>query len=286
MELIGSEVLTSPIYKTKASLAYIEIHNNSASAKIALQGAHIFHYARKGEEPLLWLSEVSDFEKGKAIRGGVPICWPSFGMNNSDLPQHGFARTAMFEHVSTKELDANTTEVILTLRYSQETLTLWPYKFELELKVTVSDKLTMELTTTNLDDKIFKITQALHTYFPVSNISDARVKGLDKKPFLDALTNELLIQNGDIVFEEEVDRVYQEVDTQILLRDKDRIIHINNEGSSSVVVWNPWIEKCKRMSAMNGDAYNDFVCIESANAFDDFKLIESGESHTLKATIY
>ncbi|WP_415396911.1 D-hexose-6-phosphate mutarotase [Sulfurimonas sp. CS5] len=264
---------------------FIEVHNNSASAKIALQGAHIFHYARKDEKPLLWLSEISDFEVGKAIRGGVPICWPSFGMNNSDLPQHGFARTSEFKHLATNEIDANTTEVILVLKHSKETLALWPYKFELELKVTVSDKLTMELRTTNLDEKTFKITQALHTYFSISHISDVRVKGLDKKPYLDALTNEQLTQNGDIVFEKEVDRVYQEVNEQILLKDKDRTIRIKNEGSSSVVVWNPWIEKGKRMSAMRDEAYNDFVCIESANAFDDFVEIKPKNSHTLKAVI-
>lgn len=264
---------------------FIEVNNNSASAKISLQGAHVFHYARKGEKNILWLSDISDFEVGKAIRGGVPVCWPSFGMNNPDLPQHGFARIALFEHASTKELDANTTEVILILRYSEETLKLWAYKFELELKITVSDKLTMELTTTNLDDKIFKITQALHTYFSISHISDTKIQGLDKKPFLDALTNEQEVQSGNIMFEKEVDRVYQEVEAEILLTDKDRTISINNEGSSSVVVWNPWIEKGKRMSAMRDEAYNDFVCIESANAFDDYVDINPGNKHTLKTTI-
>jgi glucose-6-phosphate 1-epimerase len=266
-------------------MVIIEVNNDSASAKIALQGAHIFHYARKGEKPILWLSEVSDFEVGKAIRGGVPICWPSFGLNNPDLPQHGFARTAMFEHISTLELDDNTTEVILQLRYSKETLKLWDYKFELELKITVSDKLSMQLSTTNLDDKTFKITQALHTYFSISHISDAKVKGLDKKPYLDALTSEELTQNGDIIFEKEVDRVYQQVSSEIILKDKNRTISIKNEGSSSVIVWNPWIEKCKRMSAIRDNAYNDFVCIESANAFDDFRLVEPSKTHTLKAVI-
>ncbi|MCK4874504.1 MAG: D-hexose-6-phosphate mutarotase, partial [Sulfurimonas sp.] len=72
----------------------------------------------------------------------------------------------------------------------------------------------------------------------------------------------------------------------ILLRDKNRTIHIQNEGSSSVVVWNPWIEKCKRMSAMKDNAYEDMVCIESANAFDDARTVKPNESHTLKATIY
>lgn len=265
---------------------FIEVSNNSASAKIALQGAHIFHYERKGEKPLLWLSEVSEFEEGKAIRGGVPICWPSFGMNNPYLPQHGFARTALFEHQATKEIDANATEVILILKHSQETLKLWPYKFELEMKITVSDKLTMELTTRNIDDKEFKITQALHTYFSVSHISDAKIKGLDKNPFLDALINEQEIQSGDIIFTKEVDRVYQEVESEVILTDENRTISIKNEGSSSVVVWNPWIEKGARMSGMKDEAYKEFVCIESANAFDDFRLIKPQDSHTLKATVY
>ena len=69
--------------------AYLEIINDAACAEIALQGAHIFHFAQMGKEPVLWLSDESDFEYGKAIRGGIPICWPSFGMNNPKLPQHG-----------------------------------------------------------------------------------------------------------------------------------------------------------------------------------------------------
>jgi len=266
-------------------IEYIEIKNNIASAKIALQGAHIFHYARNSEKPLLWLSEVSDFEERKAIRGGVPICWPSFGMNNPDLPQHGFARTSLFKHISTTEIDADTTQVILKLTHSKETLKLWAYKFELEMKITISHKLIMELTTTNLDTKSFKITQALHTYFSVSHISDAVVKGLDKKPYFDALTSKVSLQNGDIRFEEEVDRVYQEVDADIVLVDKERKINIENEGSASAIVWNPWIEKCARMSAMKENAYESFVCIESANAMEDFRLIKPKCSHTLKLTI-
>ena len=266
-------------------IKYIEIKNSLASAKIALQGAHIFHYARKSEEPILWLSERSDFENGKAIRGGVPICWPSFGTNNPDLPQHGFARTSLFKHIETKEIDKDTTQVTLRLRHSNETLKLWAYKFELELKVTVSDSLTMELTTTNLDTKAFKITQALHSYFSVSNISDIKIRGLDAKPYFNALSGEQNLQDGDIIFQEEVDRVYQEADAEIVLVDKKRTIAIMNEGSSSVVVWNPWVDKCKRMSAMRDDAYKEFVCIESANAMEDFKILEPNCSHTLKATI-
>ncbi|MBW6489347.1 D-hexose-6-phosphate mutarotase, partial [Sulfurimonas sp.] len=185
--------------KLPTGFAYIEIKNSAAEAKIALQGAHLFHYARVGEEPILWLSEESDFELGKAIRGGVPICWPWFGFNEDrTLPQHGFARTAMWDCVSCSEIDEKSSSVILRLTHSQESLKMWPYLFELELHVTISQSLTMELKSTNLDRNPFTITQALHTYFALSHISDAVIKGLDKKPYLDALTWKSEVQKGDI----------------------------------------------------------------------------------------
>ena len=281
---LGNLVLK--IKKLSNGFEYLEIQNDSATTKIALQGAHIFEYKRKKKDELFWLSELSDFEIGKAIRGGVPICWPSFGMNNPDLPQHGFARTSLFEFISSREIDASTTEVELRLTHSKESLKLWNYKFELDLKVTVSDKLTIELKTANKDTKEFKLTQALHSYFRLSNISNAVVKGLDKKPCFDALTNENFVQDGDITFSQEFDKVYQEVDNEIILNDCEKTINIKNKGSSSAVVWSPWIDKCARMSAMKDDAYKEFVCIESANAFEDFVVLKPNKSHTLKTTIY
>lgn len=274
------------LQKLKNGFEYLDISNKSAHAKIALQGAHIFHYAPHNSDPLLWLSQASDFELGKAIRGGVPICWPWFGMSeNPELPQHGFARTSMWQLSASSEIDAHTTELTLTLKHSKSSLKLWPYRFELSLHVRVSDTLTMELKTTNLDEKPFKITQALHSYFQISDISHVHIEGLGKSSYFDALTQEQYQQNGDIEFYQEVDRIYQGIKHEIRLVDIKRQIVIKNEGSSSAVVWNPWIEKCARMSAMNNDAYRTMVCIESANALEDAKAIAPLQSHTLKAYI-
>ena len=263
----------------------MEIKNNQASAKIAFQGAHIYEYKRKGEDDLLWLSEISEFKEGVAIRGGIPICWPSFGMNNPTLPQHGFARTSEFEHIHTKEIDADTTQVLLCLVDNATTRKLWDYKFELDVLFTISNTLKIELTTRNLDTKPFTITQALHSYFAVSNIENIKIYGLENKPYFDALQEKTFIQKGVIEISEEFDNVYQNVDKPLVLQDKEREIKLKAQGSSSVVVWNPWIEKCSRMSAMKKDAYKEFVCIETANAFDDFKVLEPQESHTLSLEI-
>jgi len=266
--------------------ACIEVVNDAACAEIALQGGHIFHFAPCDKEPLLWLSDESPFEYGKAIRGGVPICWPAFGMNNPKLPQHGFARTCMFSFVSSREIDEGTTEVVLSLIDNEISRALWNNKFELLLKITVSNELSIELTTVNKDKKSFTITQALHSYFQISDISNIAIQGLNQKPYLDALSGIIHHQDGDVTFDKEVDRVYQEVDANIVLKDTDRSIELEHSGSSSSVIWNPWIEKGKRMSGMSDDAYKEFVCIETANAYGDFKVLEPGESHTLKAVIF
>jgi glucose-6-phosphate 1-epimerase len=265
---------------------YIEVVNDVAKAKIALQGAHLFHYERHGEMPLLWVSEASNFTLGEAIRGGIPLCWPWFGMHKSDakMPQHGFVRTLMWTLIDTKE-QQNTSKISLLIKSSDATLAFWPYQFELLYTLRIGTTLELELTTKNCDHSAFSITQALHTYFNITHISNIHVNGLDKKPYFDALRSVEATQDGAIVFEKEIDRVYQEVAGPIELVDAKRKVIINNSGSTSVVVWNPWIDKCARMSAMRSDSYKTMVCIESANAFDDRRTIAAGSSHTIRADI-
>ena len=273
-------------FKTQENgFKYIEVTNDSAEARIAVQGAHIFHYKKTNEEPTLWLSDTSFMEHGEHIRGGVPICWPSFGLNNPELPAHGFARNRMWDLVNIIEEDSNTTVIIMDFKDSRKSRREWDYKFHLTAKFTIAKELSIELTTVNKDNKTFKFTQALHSYFNVSDVKNIVIKGLENKPYLDALTNETHQQDGLLKIDKEVDNVYQEVDKDIYLEDEKRSIKIQNEGSSSCVVWNPWVEKSKKMSGMRDESFPEFVCIETANAFDDYKILEGGQSHTLKVTI-
>ncbi|QOP42161.1 D-hexose-6-phosphate mutarotase [Sulfurimonas marina] len=273
------------IKKLQNGFEYVEISNKAAIAKIALQGAHLFHYERSSEIPLLWLSDASKFELGTAIRGGVPICWPSFGNNNPKLPQHGFARTVMWQLGEIQELDEDTTQLRFSLEDSKESRELWDYKFLVELTIRVGKTLEMELKTTNCDNVPFTITQALHTYFNVSAIEDVTIEGLEGKKYLDALTLQHHTQVDEIRFSQEVDRVYQGVEDTIILKDANREIELKNSGSKSVVVWNPWIDKCARMSGMKPDAYKEFVCIESANAYEDKREILPNKSHTIHLSV-
>ena len=265
----------------------IEIVNKSGRAKIALQGAHLFHYERVGEQPLLWLSETSFFEPGKAIRGGVPICWPWFGKHQTDssLPQHGFARTSLWTVVEIHEIDEHATELIFQLKSSAQSLQLWPYTFELQLHVTITGTLTITLTTKNCDEKAFAVTSALHSYFAVSHIDNVYIEGLDNTTYFDALTKESIVQKGNVHIAGEVDRIYQNVHYPLTIHDQERTVHIDAQGSSSTVVWNPWKDKCASMGDMKNDAYMTMLCIETANVLNDGRTLQPDEEHTVTAIL-
>ena len=68
------------------------------TATLSLYGGQLLDFTPAGGQPLLYLSPQSHFAEGKAIRGGIPLCWPWFGPHPHDatLPQHGVARTAMW----------------------------------------------------------------------------------------------------------------------------------------------------------------------------------------------
>lgn len=264
---------------------YIEVTNAAASAKVALQGAHIFEYAKKHQENLLWLSSKSLFEEGVAIRGGIPICWPRFGSTDESMMQHGFARTSLFSLVSAKELNATTTELHLRLSDSKESRALWNHMFVLDIKISIGETLQISLETKNLDEKAFMITEALHSYFRVSHIENIWIEGLEKSYYLDTLIDEKHKESQSIRVNAEIDRVYMDTDDRVALFDKERKIELKTLGSASTVIWNPWREKCAQMSYMNKDAYLEFICIESANAFDDFVMVQSKKTHTLQLSI-
>lgn len=273
--------------KTESGFNYIEVKNDAATAKIALQGAHLFHYRQQGKEALLWISTLSSFVLGKAIRGGVPICWPWFGKHSEDshLPQHGFARTAEFKLVEDNEPNPETSELVLELQDSVESRKMWPHRFILRVTITVGSSVTVALSTRNNDSKPFTISSALHTYFAVSHISLASIEGLAGATYLDTLTGETEKQAGTIEIDQEVDRVYQAQPILLRLHDGKRQIQIKPAGSASTVVWNPWINKAAAMGDMNDDGYKTMLCIETANAMQDKRVIQPGEEHCLKVEL-
>jgi glucose-6-phosphate 1-epimerase len=262
---------------------YIAVTNEAASAKIALQGAHLFEYRAKESAEYIWLSQESRFKEGEAIRGGIPLCWPRFGNRDASLPQHGFARTAKFLLLDVVEISPTLTQVRFGLKETQESLELWPFAFELEVVFEIGKQLNIAMHTKNCSQKQMMLTQALHTYFCVDDISKVKISGLEGVSFIDTLDNTTKKESEPIVIDKEIDRVYLGTAKRtITLEDSSKKLSIDAKGSDSCIVWNPWIEKCAKMSAMQPEAYREFVCIESANAFDDTRYLAPGEVYSLK----
>jgi len=268
--------------KRQNRLDYLEISNNTSTIKITLQGAHIFDFKVKDKKPLLYLSKNAKFEKAFPIRGGVPICWPWFGPHptNKNLPNHGFARISLWEHIDTQEITKDKTKIILRLKSSQQTLALWPYNFELNLEVYMSDVLELHLITKNMDAKAFVLSQALHTYLLIDDLHTAKIKGLQNCKYYNKVDDTYAnTQEGTLTFTQEVDRVYQGVENTLEVED----IKVKTLGSKTVVVWNPAEELIKKIPDLS--SYEDMLCIESASTLKDTLTLQAGQSHTLKSII-
>lgn len=107
---------------------------------IYLLGATLTEYCSEPGAPnLLHVSTKAIYDGKKAIRGGIPIVFPQFGPGK--LPQHGFARTSMWNVESVEG-----GKVHLSLRDSEETRAVWPFAFRLDYRVSCSKAaLTTEL---------------------------------------------------------------------------------------------------------------------------------------------
>ena len=263
-----------------------EVTNQHGISNITLQGAHIATWQPRGQEPVIWLSPFAKFAPSKSIRGGVPICWPWFGPNahDSKLPGHGFARTVMWEVLETKALSNGATFLRFGLIENELTRAQWPHESQVELEVTVGHTLRVELVTANTGQQAFELGEALHTYFQISDVAKMTIRGLEGCDYLDKVGEPARrTQQGGVVIESEVDRVYVNTEADCVIEDLglNRAIRIAKAGSRSTVVWNPWTEKADKMGDFGDHGYRAMVCVESANAFENIVTVKAGETHRL-----
>ena len=87
----------------------------TCTARVALHGAHVMSWCPSGQEEVLYLSPDAVYRQAKAIRGGIPLCWPWFNAHPSDpdLPSHGLVRNQFWKLEST---DSDDDGVVARLR--------------------------------------------------------------------------------------------------------------------------------------------------------------------------
>lgn len=262
---------------------FLHIKHPAVQACIALQGAHIIECIPTGQPPLLWMSAVDPLKPGTALRGGVPVCWPWFA-DERDGPAHGIARTSDWQLL---EARADSLSVHLVLRLPREEITrqLPDVGWAVDIAFTLGAELEIALTTTHTGNKPQRLSQALHSYLPVADIAHVEVNGLQGCAYIDKVSGATFTQQAAVRFDGEVDRIYFDHGADLQLHSGTDVLHIRREGSHSVVIWNPWLEKSSRLSQFPDDGYRTMVCIEAANAGPDGRTLEPGSTHTLKTVI-
>jgi glucose-6-phosphate 1-epimerase len=265
-------------------LQKLVVQSDIVSGEVYLHGAHVSAWKPAGHDPVLWMSRASWFEDARPIRGGVPICFPWFGPHPTDSsqPAHGLARTRQWTLTNVRRCDDGAIEVRLQTSVDPFLLS-YRVLFGADLILT----LTTKLPPTAAAPQPFE--DALHTYFHVAEIQQIAISGLEGVRYVDRVpqVEEREAAGAVIRFGQETDRIYRNSVETAVLHDPglNRKITVGKSGSRSTVVWNPWIDKSRRMPDFGDDEWTGMVCIETANVGSDAIMLQPGQSHTTQAMI-
>lgn len=244
-------------------LELIVVDHPQVRASFALQGAHLLSWKPAGEEEVLWLSDITPFKTGVALRGGVPVCWPWFGpAAQKELPSHGFARNLPWS-LSAHNEDENGVVLTFELHSSDASRQYWPHDFTLYARFKVGKTCEMELEAHG----DFETTSALHTYFNVGDISAVKVSGLGDT-YIDKVNGgeQGKLSDGVQTFPDRTDRVYLNAEACSLIHDAalKRCIEVVHHHHSNVVGWNPGPALSVSMADVPDEGYKSFICVETA----------------------
>lgn len=259
------------------------IDNPYCYAEISLQGAQVLQfYSKSKQKHILWCADEDTFKENKAIRGGIPLCFPWFGAHkdNKALPSHGFARQSVWQMTQVIAQSSGENIITFSLSDSPSTRNLWDYAFKLEMKMTFAEMFSIDLSVHNRDTKPFFYAFALHTYYAVSDINNIKIKGLGDCHFIDQLNSDLpqQVEDQPIQINQEIDRVYQDVQGSFELHDQHQITQIKSMQCNSAVVWNPWQQKASRLGDLKDNQWRKFVCIENGQIDQHREQLDAGQS--------
>jgi len=250
-------------------MEFVNIEFGSSSCRVHLFGATITSW-KVEDEDIIFVSPKAVFDGKKAIRGGVPICFPSFGPWQYGA-QHGFARSSNWEVVSPPTRGEEEASATLRLTDTEETRKIWNFNFVFDLKIVLKAKqLALELSVTNTGETDLSFTTALHTYFRVEHVERAKVNGLHGLEYIDKTLPDQPTQaetRQQVTLAGWTDRVYLGPCTGPVAVDgigagKSSVV-LTSKNLPDFVVWNPWKEKASTMSDLGEEAWPSFVCVEA-----------------------
>ncbi len=240
---------------------------NGDRVVVAHHGAHVLSWVAGGRERL-YLSPQSVMDGQAAIRGGIPVCFPQFNQRG-DLPKHGFARNQSWT-IKPARLEDDQAHLVLTLNDNAATRQWWDQAFEALLLIELTPgALQVDLAVRNTDSKPLSFTGALHTYFAVSDVAQARLFGLGGQAEWDAVKDRHATAASELRFVGEFDRVYSAAPQGYELQDGPHTLSIEQDMDwAQTVVWNPGAAKCAALVDMPADGWQHMLCVEAAQVYE------------------
>jgi glucose-6-phosphate 1-epimerase len=244
--------------------------SSSQEVEIYTYGAAVTSWKARGDENL-WMSDLNKWEDGgKAIRGGIPICFPQFGAYGS-LVAHGFARVSVWSIIDTFVAEDESVSAVFGLDSdmgaTQPEIAKWPHKFSASYTVTLSNAgLETNLQVTNTGDKPFDFTMAFHNYIATSDVGDARIFGYEGVKYLDRLDGDKLCPpeedtGAGLMLERETDRIYIDAPEELAMFDfaSLKVFKLKKTPTlADATLWNPY-------GAEGADpGWKKFICVEPA----------------------
>ena len=281
---------TAQVRGGNGGLAKLTITGPLAEAEIYLHGAQVTAWRPAGEEQVIFLSEHSKWEDGRAIRGGIPVCFPWFRAKADDAnaPAHGFVRTKEWNLESVHARDDGTVTVVCATGSDESSRRWWPHEFRLAHRITVGKTLEMELTVTNTGSTAFRFEEALHTYFRVADVERVEVRGLEGVAFLDNEDgNRRKVQQDGLRLAGPLDNAYLESRGAVEFADPvlGRVVRTAKENSSTTIVWNPWRQGAAKLSDLGDEEWKQMICVEASNILGGAISLDPGKEHTMRAEI-
>ena len=219
-----------------------------ASCVVETLGARVMSFRPTDGEEVLWQADPVQLTDAKWAHGGIPLCWPWFGVNGK-VDIHGTAWREEFRVVSKRQ----------TGRRSELVLALDGEKARVECTVSLGDALKLEMKTINTSAQPFSFHAGFHPYFRVGDVTKCTVGGVSPKFGASAFTKPISLANP-------IDDVFPAASgscTTYRLADPvlDRTLYVFAENSTEVNVWNPGAPK-EMPGYIPGDSWRTFACVE------------------------
>lgn len=244
-------------------LPVFTLGNAFGQITVAEYGGQLLSWKTADGVEQLYTPETLRLHPERALRGGVPVCFPQFSGRGA-LPKHGLVRTRPWQ------LRAKTdSALILAITDDAETRAHWPHAFELiQTLVLDAGGVSIALDVHNRGGSAFAFTAALHTYLRVDDVTRCVLLGLDGREYEDAADGgRYKLQQGGLRIAGEVDRVFADAPSRLLLqRGQMADLHIEQGGLADTVVWCPGPDIAAAFTDMPAGDWQRMLCVEAAAA--------------------